>query len=165
MAVGQNPGTLVNIPKAFKIDYLGRVFSSPKRYLRFRPTANMKLSLVPRSALQASWLTHVSLQLLPHRNRLSRGPKCLKTNGFWCFFVVFLLFFLCFVGFCSCFFVIFRCFSDLDSDSDSGFESKRLPSARVFLFKRLKWQDVHYRQPCRLTTSKIITKIKHQTPW
>ena len=34
MAVGQNPGTPVNIPKAFKIDYLGRVFSSPKRYPR-----------------------------------------------------------------------------------------------------------------------------------
>ena len=35
MAVGQNPGTPVNIPKAFKIDYFWRV----KRYLRFWPIA------------------------------------------------------------------------------------------------------------------------------
>ena len=30
MAVGQNPGTPVNIPKAFKIDYLGRVIIPKK---------------------------------------------------------------------------------------------------------------------------------------
>ena len=30
--MGQNPGTPVNIPKTFKIDYLGRAFSTPKRY-------------------------------------------------------------------------------------------------------------------------------------
>ena len=30
MAVGQNPGTTVNIPKAFKIDYLGRVIIPKK---------------------------------------------------------------------------------------------------------------------------------------
>ena len=30
--MSQNPVPPVNIPKAFKIDYLGRVFSSPKRY-------------------------------------------------------------------------------------------------------------------------------------
>ena len=30
MAVGQNPGTPVNIPKTFKIDYLGRVIIPKK---------------------------------------------------------------------------------------------------------------------------------------
>ena len=36
LGVGQNPGTPVNIPKAFKIDYLGRV-TNPKKALGFDP--------------------------------------------------------------------------------------------------------------------------------